>query len=59
MKPTMNDLKQAILDVLTDASLSLDGEIQYMEIKKDLLKILQAEYNIYFVEPEDEQLEVI
>jgi len=59
----MNDLKKAILDVLDDATqitgngtLHLQG---YYSVDKTLLKTLQEEYNIHFVEPEDEQVRCI
>ena len=55
-KTTMDDLKNAILNVLLDAQ-SDNGALY--SISAYPLQILQAEYNIFFVEPEDEQLEVI
>jgi hypothetical protein len=58
-KPIMNDLRTAILAVLQNAMLSSDGKIPYMEVKESLLKTLQAEYNIYFVEPDEKQVEII
>lgn len=57
-----NDLKQAIHDVLayscTPAS-GNDSEREYRKVDLDKLRILQAEYNIHFVEPEDEQLDIL
>lgn len=60
----MDDLIQAILDVLDNA---VDVRSQYhtddcddrMAVDTKLLKNLQAEYNIYFVEPEDKQVDLI
>ena len=57
----MKDLRDAIKDVLINSTPSIDdmGEVDGYLVELYLLKILQAEYNIHFVEPEDEQLEVI
>lgn len=53
-----NDLKQAILVVLN----SVDNEWelgQRIMVDKQALYILQSEYNIFFVEPTDKQIDVI
>lgn len=58
---TMDDLKEAIFMVLgnaillTDTNYRLDGFL----VPEEELRILQAEYNIHFVEPEDDQLDVL
>ena len=52
----MNDLSQAIRDVLTGGE-DKDGKVFVVPLR--LVKILQDEYNIYFVEPDDKQLEVV
>lgn len=56
-KTTMDDLRIAILKVLQDAAKVPTKKICMVD--KTLLCNLQAEYNIYFVEPEDKQLEVV
>lgn len=55
------DLRDAIENVLINSTPSIDdmGEVDGYLVELYLLKILQAEYNIHFFEPEDEQLEVI
>jgi len=55
-KTTMDDLKNAILNLLLDAQ-SDNGALY--SVSAYPLRILQAEYNIFFVEPDEEQLEVI
>lgn len=62
-----NDLKQAILAVLKDASPDFVSEsVQDIGhytgeslVKTKLLQVLQAEYNIHFVEPTDKQIDLL
>lgn len=55
----MKDLRNAIKDVLCTAiENEYDGEIEYT-VPVEYMRILQAEYNIHFVEPTQPQLEVI
>ena len=55
-KPTMDDLKKAIINVLRD----YDSETKSMgNITLKSLQNLQAEYNIYFVEPEEKQVDIL
>jgi len=54
------DLRDAIKNVLLNASKIPHSDLtETHEVETDYLQVLQAEYNIYFVEPDDEQLEVI
>jgi len=60
---TLSDLRKAIATVLNDA-IPIEGNgvahlHGYHSVDSDILRTLQAEYNIYFVEPDDEQLNVI
>lgn len=59
-KPVFSDLKEAILNVLGSVWVEYDncGD-RFYGIDTEPLRILQAEYNIHFIEPEDPQLEVI
>lgn len=56
----MNDLRQAILDVLESAEPSEecyeDRTMDRHSVASDRLRVLQAEYNIYFVEPHEPQV---
>lgn len=60
----MNDLRQAILDVLQDAT---PAQSEYdaaddddnMVVSLERLKVLQAEYNIHFVEPDEQQVDLV
>jgi hypothetical protein len=57
------DLKNAIVDVLNSTSSVHDdgspaGEKLFV-VDIDKLRILQAEANIHFVEPEDNQIEIV
>lgn len=54
----LSDLQKAIYDVLSGAYPIEDNDMEYT-VPKYTLKVLQAEYNINFVEPEDEQLYLI
>lgn len=59
--PTMNDLRKAILDVLQDATPACSeydaaDDDDNMVVSLERLRILQAEYNIYFVEPDEPQV---
>lgn len=55
----MNDLREAIHDLLYySAPMVLNGKREYRVIRKELLDVLIAEYNIHFVEPEDRQFEL-
>lgn len=51
------DLKKAITDVLNSAD-DTGCEGCYV-VDAHLLYILQSEYNIFFVEPEDKQIDTI
>lgn len=57
-----NDLKKAIVDVLKS---SQEHNHEWGEalvtciVDKKLLYILQSEYNIFFVEPTDKQIDII
>ena len=55
----MKDLRDAIRKVLENAD---DNNVyrgdNYL-IHGDVLRILQSEYNIHFIEPENEQLDTI
>lgn len=58
MTKPLNGLKVAIIDILTAASeWPIYGFAENDMLR--LLKILQTEYNIHFVEPEDEQVNII
>jgi len=50
-------LKDAIRTVLKNAK--HEKVTPFAKVHKIELKILQSEYNIYFIEPEDEQLDVL
>ena len=52
------DLQNAIVDVLRDAEYSPkdDGSCT---VSRKLLRTLEAEYNIHFVEPDEAQFEII
>jgi hypothetical protein len=55
---TFQDLKEAILEVLENSERSpVSDNCRRIPLKK--LEQLQIAYNLYFVEPEDEQLDVI
>ena len=59
----LSDLQQAIYSVLVQ-SYPIEGNgVKHLEgywlVDEDALKQLQAEYNINFLEPDEEQLEVI
>jgi len=51
----MKELRDAIRAVLDSAIVSSGG----YNVSRDTLLILQAEYNIHFIEPEDKQYEGI
>jgi len=54
----VKDLKNSIKNVLSyGAPIILHGQLHGIIINQKFLDILRAEYNIHFVEPEDEQLE--
>ena len=54
----MKDLKSAIKNCIQrSAPVRLNGQEKYVMISKKVLDILLAEYNIYFVEADDTQLE--
>ena len=57
------DLKEAIEEVLRTSKGvgELDYELDYALIMRldYALRVLQAEYNIHFVEPEEVQLEIV
>ena len=59
----MNDLKQAILDVLEDAKPEdecyEDRTMDRCSINTNKLRVLQAEYNIYFIEPDEPQVSLL
>ena len=60
----MSDLQKAILDVLQDATRASSeydaaDDDDNMVVSHERLKVLQAEYNIYFVEPEDKQVNLV
>ena len=59
IKTVMDDLKYAILAVVSSAMPVDFRDRKEMAVPIQHLKALQAEYNIFFVEPEDKQLEVI
>jgi hypothetical protein len=59
MKKTMDDLKQAILDVLRSTNDDVDKKVPYARISYSKLLNLQAEYNIHFVEPNEKQVEIV
>jgi hypothetical protein len=59
MKTTMDDLRKAILDVLNGCYKITDPYYGEYAVPKKRLEVLQAEYNIYFVEPNEEQIECI
>jgi hypothetical protein len=52
-----HDLKAAILAVLDDADQFVDSGNSM--VGTELLYTLQQEYNIHFIEPEDEQCNLI
>ena len=56
---TLTDLESAISNVLYSADYDLCSDSLYMRIPIVELKILQAEYNIHFVEPNKPQLDAI
>ena len=53
---TMDDLDKAIRDVLSNAIEYQYGTTPDYIIDANLLRLLQAEYNIHFVEPDEAQL---
>lgn len=54
----MKDLREAIHNVLYySTDVSLDGKKKYALVSNEHMKILEAEYNISFIEPEDKQFE--
>jgi len=59
------DLKNAIVDVLNSTSSVPDGSFRpppgetLFVVDIDKLRVLQAEANIHFVEPEDDQIEIV
>ena len=53
-----DDLKSSIVSVLDSADDTGCSE-GLIVVSKETLMTLQAEYNIHFVEPEDEQLEIL
>ena len=59
----MKDLRYAILAVLSSSipikGTGVRGWDNTHSVVTDTLKVLQAEYNIHFIEPEDTQLKVI
>ena len=58
---TFQDLANAIYNVLSEAAETPHDEgngINFCYVHKDSLRILQEEYNIHFVEPNDKQLEL-
>lgn len=57
MSKMFDDLKKAIRDVLEGAD-NTGCEDCYV-VDETRLRILQAEYNIHFVEPDDEQLDTL
>lgn len=57
-----NDLKKAILDLLKSAKKhnhEWEEALTTCIVDKKLLYILQQEYNIFFVEPTDKQIDII
>lgn len=60
----MNDLKQAIYDVLESSKSGLseydlnrdDGNVV---VSRELMRVLQAEYNIYFTELDEPQVSLV
>ncbi len=58
----MTDLKDAIEHVLIDAA-AWDGtpwaDEKFCKVDRRVMKQLQAEYNIHFIEPDEEQIEWI
>ncbi|MHC4264331.1 MAG: hypothetical protein ACYSUK_00140 [Planctomycetota bacterium] len=53
-----HDLKEAIEDVLaTCDDAGCEGDLTVAS--KKCLRVLQAEYNIHFVEPDEEQLDIV
>jgi hypothetical protein len=54
----LSDLQKAIYDVLSGAYPIEENDMEYT-VPVYTLRILQAEYNINFVEPEEVQLSVI
>lgn len=60
-KKTMDDLREVILELLVSSTAIKNSEVYEKSyvVPKRLLRNLQAEYNIYFVEPDEKQLEVI
>lgn len=58
MSKPFDGLKEAIINVLTAASeWPIYGFAENDMLR--LLKILQTEYNIHFVEPEDKQVDIV
>lgn len=56
----LENLKDSILTVICEAELWPDGgEAKVYLVSGDALYILQQEYNIHFVEPDEEQVEWI
>tara|TARA_R100000306_G_scaffold14691_1_gene18304 strand:- start:1155 stop:1334 length:180 start_codon:yes stop_codon:yes gene_type:complete len=53
----LEDFRQIVKEVLENSQPTLAGTHHY--VNSTLLKILQAEYNIHFVEPEDEQIDIL
>ena len=56
---TFNDLKLAIVDVIREVKATDDAVCLFDTTLINACKTLQSEYNIYFVEPEDEQLNIV
>jgi hypothetical protein len=52
-KPIFSDLEKAIREVLSNATDEGEG---VHSVLTERLKVLQAEYNIHFVEPDEAQL---
>lgn len=60
----MNDLRQAIYDVLESSKSGLseydlnrdDGNVV---VSRELMRVLQAEYNIYFTELDEPQVSLV
>jgi hypothetical protein len=52
----MKDLENAILDVIESANYNDKG---FTSVRYNALVTLQAEYNIHFIEPDYDQLDVL
>jgi|TARA_R110000824_G_scaffold280251_1_gene468361 hypothetical protein len=58
MNKTFEDLQSAIIEVLESAnSLAYNG--LYHKVGDWPLKMLQAEFNVHFREPDEEQLKIL